>query len=406
MDKKNKVKLPNEQEKFKSFIFLLIGQLVSLFGSSIVMFAIIWWISSETGSLIILSIAYFLSFAPVMILIPFTGVYADRWNKKKIIIISDLLQAILTLGLIILFVFGTISLIPIFILIALRGICQAFHQPALLSIIPFMVPQRHLSRLNSISFLCMGLLNVLAPLIAVFLLKFITIGQILWVDIITFSIAVIPSIFLKFSVKKRKRKKKKKSSFKKEFKEGILALKEIEGFISLLVIFAILTFLLVPFYVLMPHFVEFTHAGDEDDYALVMAFFNVGLVVGSIVVILKKNWNRNVLSIVQLTYFELMGAFFIIISPKGVFWFMGVGPLIIGLVMAITNTLMLTLIQKVIAPRKQGRALSIVILISNSVAPLSMILSGFFAEILGIYLFFWLCLILSFGIITLSIKSN
>jgi DHA3 family macrolide efflux protein-like MFS transporter len=145
--------LLTDQEKFRSFIFLFIGQMVSLFGSSIVMFAIILWITIETGSATILSITSFLSFAPVIILIPFTGVYADRWNKKKIIIYSDLFQAIFTLGLVITFVIGVINLILILVLVVFRGISQAFHQPASASIVPFMVPQKYLSKINSISFL-------------------------------------------------------------------------------------------------------------------------------------------------------------------------------------------------------------------------------------------------------------
>ena len=83
------VRLPTEKEKFVSFIFLMVGQMTSLFGSSIVMFAIIWWITVETKSAPILSIFSFLSFAPYLLLVPFTGVYADRWNKKKIIILMN-----------------------------------------------------------------------------------------------------------------------------------------------------------------------------------------------------------------------------------------------------------------------------------------------------------------------------
>ena len=71
-EKSNQYNKYNEQEKFRRFIFLLIGQMASLFGSSVVMFAIIWWITVEFESAIFLSIASFLSFAPAIVLLPFT----------------------------------------------------------------------------------------------------------------------------------------------------------------------------------------------------------------------------------------------------------------------------------------------------------------------------------------------
>jgi DHA3 family macrolide efflux protein-like MFS transporter len=395
------IKPQSEKEKFVSFIFLLGGQLVSLFGSSIVMFAIIWWITVETESAPILSITSFLSFAPFILLVPFTGVYADRWNKKKIIILADLCQAIFTLGLIIVFFVGAINLISIFILIVLRGICQAFHQPALAAIVPFMVPQKHFAKINSVNSLVVGLLNILAPVAASFLIAFLSIGQILWVDIITFSIALIPSIFLKLPVDKWK--KKRKSKFRKDFKEGLLVFKKVEGLISLLIIFAGISFFSIPFFILIPYYIMVTHSGTLFDLALVSALFQVGVIAGAVIVMKKKKWKKYVLTIIQLMYFQFTAVFFYLLSPLGAFWVLSIGALILGLPNAIINSLLMSLIQTVIPPRKQGRAMSILILITSAVTPIGMILSGFFADLLGIYTFYWLCVILMVIIVTIGV---
>ncbi len=402
-DKEIQVKIPSEKEKFRSFLFLFGGQLISLFGSSIVMFSIIWWITIETESPSVLSITYFLSFAPSMILVPFAGVFVDRWNKKKIIIISDFLQAIFTLGIIILFAIGSVNLIALLILIVLRGLCQAFHQPTLMTIVPFMVPQKYLSKLNSISFLATGLLNIVAPLIAALLMVYLSIGQILWIDIITYSIALVPSIFLKLPIQRKKKKRKKKSKFIMEFKEGFATIKGISGLNSLILIFAVTSFFSAPFYVLMPYYIEVTHSGIASDYALVMASFQLGIILGSIIVIKKKNWNKVVLRIIQLYYFQFLGVLFILLPPIGVFWLIGIGVLIIGSVTAIINSIFITLLQTIIPPRKQGRVISLIIVISNSVSPLGMILSGFFADLLGIYIFFLFCALLIIGLLTIGV---
>ena len=401
-DEKTPEKLPTEQEKFRSFVLFLGGQFVSLFGSSIVMFAIIWWITVETGSALFLSFASFLSFVPIIVLIPFAGVYADRWNKKHMIIISDLLQAVFTLGLIILFAIDMANIVAVLLLILLRGICQAFHQPALMSIIPFMVPPKYLAKVNSVSTFLSGMLLIITPVVAASLMVFFSVGQVFWVDIITFVIAVIPSIFLKLQVKKRK----KKSKFKKEFKEGIEALKQIEGLLTLLMLFSVVSFFIAPFFILSAYFVNITHSGSEFDLALVQALFQGGVVIGAIIVFAKKNWNKKVLTIFIMSYMLLVGMLIILFSPIGAFLIIGIGRLIMGIGMAILNTMVTTLIQSIVAPRKQGRVMSIVMVITNSVIPLSMIISGFFVEILGIYLFFWLCVIGSVVVITIGVFNT
>ncbi|MFX1276559.1 MAG: MFS transporter [Promethearchaeota archaeon] len=398
--KKKVKKASNEQEKLRSFIYLLIGQFISLFGSSIVGFAIVWWITIETGSSVFLSIAAFLVYAPVIFLVPITGVYADRWNKKQLIIICDFLQAIFTLGLIILFILDMVNIVAVLLLLLLRGICQAFHQPALMAIIPYMIPMQHFSKFNSVSILTSGMLNFIAPVIASSLMIFLSIGQILWVDIVTFLIALIPSIFLKFSVKKRKRKKK--SNFRKEFKEGLFALKEIEGLISLLIFFALESFFIVPYFILMPYFVNITHSGTEFDLAMIQALFQAGIVFGSIIQYRKKKWNKKVVTIIKITSLQMLATTFLLFSPKGAFLMIGMGPFIIGFGNAITTALIMTLIQSIIPRKKQGRAISIIIVIVSSSVPLSMIISGFFVELIGIYIYYWICLIAMLIILSLA----
>ena len=86
------------------------GQLVSLLGSSVASFVIIWWITLEMESALYLAIASVVGFAPMIILVPFTGVLVDRWNRKALIGIVDFLQALATVTLIIFFWFDVASI--------------------------------------------------------------------------------------------------------------------------------------------------------------------------------------------------------------------------------------------------------------------------------------------------------
>jgi len=126
----------NDQTKFKGYLMLWIGQLVSLLGSSISQFVIIWWMALETESTLYLSIAYLVGLAPDVVLTPFAGVFADRWNRKALITIMDFLQASITLVLILLFWFVDVSYWQVLVLLGLRGVFQAFHRPAVRAITP------------------------------------------------------------------------------------------------------------------------------------------------------------------------------------------------------------------------------------------------------------------------------
>src|SRR5512136_639404 len=99
-----------DQSTFQSYVYFWLGQLVSLFGSSVTQFAIIWWITTETQSVVLLSLASFLGFAPVVALSPIAGVLADRWKRKWLIGVTDFLQAVATVVLIMLFWTGNVSI--------------------------------------------------------------------------------------------------------------------------------------------------------------------------------------------------------------------------------------------------------------------------------------------------------
>ncbi|MFW9989502.1 MAG: MFS transporter, partial [Candidatus Odinarchaeota archaeon] len=185
------------RKTFRHYMYFLFGQNFSMLGSLIVGFTITWWLTIETGSAVILSISTFLMFIPQIIVTPFSGVIADRWNKKTITAISDSLQAFVTF---ILFLFFFIDFQTVWIVLAIntfRAVLFAFQLPAVQSIVPAMVPKENLSRVNGFNFLFIGLINSIGPIIAATLLEFFPVNQIFLIDIITFFIALVPLVLIK-----------------------------------------------------------------------------------------------------------------------------------------------------------------------------------------------------------------
>ena len=137
----------NNQENYrvKSYLLFLIGQVQSSLGSIIVQFVIILWITLEYESGFYLRLASFFGFAPMVVATLFTGVLVDRYDRKKIIIIVDFVQALVTLILVYLFWTEAVTIIHILLILGIRAFLQAFHMPATEAIVPLMIPKDKLS---------------------------------------------------------------------------------------------------------------------------------------------------------------------------------------------------------------------------------------------------------------------
>ncbi|MCW3993641.1 MAG: MFS transporter [Candidatus Bathyarchaeota archaeon] len=365
------------QVTFRSYLFFWSGQLVSLLGSSIAQFVIIWWITLETGSALYLSVASFLGLVPMVILTPFAGVLVDRWNRKALIGIADFLQALVTVVLIFLFWLSSVSIWQVLVLLTVRGIFQAFHRPAVSAIVPLMVPKARLSRMNGLNYLFTGAVTLIGPVVAALLLAFWKISQILWIDAVTFIVAVIPLLLITIpSV----RKKQDKSSFSKDLGEGLAFIKNGRGFLPLLILATVLNFLLTPLSTLLPYYVKFDHLGGAPDLAIVLAFFQGGILAGGLLMSVMKGFKKKMVAIMSSIYIIFLGYALVALTPTGLFWFMALGGLIMAFCVPIANVSIQTIIQTVVPMKMQGRVNSVTMALASAATPVGMILSGVIVE--------------------------
>jgi len=383
------------EQTFRRYIFFWAGQLFSLLGSSIVQIVIIYWITIETESLTIISIAAFFSFLPQFILGPLAGVFTDRWNRKLLIGLSDFFQALTTFSLVLLFFFNLQQVWLIILINSIRGVFQAFHWPVVNAIIPLMIPKKHLSRMNGINYFFTGLVNTMGPIIAISLLLLLPIDQILWVDILTFLIAITPLLLIKIPPLPKKLITKHKKSYFKEFKMGFKAIKIVPGLLILLFVATILNFLGNPFNTLMIYYIKVTHVGTDANLAIVLASIQAGMFVGAIIVIVKKVWNKKPLIIFAGILIGEVGHLILALAPPQNFIMISIGGFLFAFIVPFVNTMFLTILQTVIPPDKQGRVMSNVITIVTLVTPVAMIISGPIAELIGITTLFFLSALLN-----------
>ncbi len=427
------------EKSYRQYLSFWFGQISTLLGSTIVHFSIVWWITVTTKSTLILSISMVISFLPQIITFPFAGVFADLWDRKKTIIFSDFFQAMTTLIMIIFFITGNANIWLVISMNGLRGIFQAFHEPAAKAIIPIMVPKDKLSRINSIINLSTSLSWMIGPVFAASLMGFFSIQQMLWIDIISFAFAIvlllridIPSPNSKSKSKSKIKSKSKngvkskntlengkedenqntnlnekekldeKISFFKELKIGFITLKEAPGFLAMALTCAGVNFLLVPFNVLLPYFVNVTHSGDETNMAFISLIFNLGMIISSLLSSIKKEWKHKVLYLLIGVVFMCIGNIISALSPTGSFMMIAIGRFTFGFAICFVNMLYYTLLQLVIPQDKQGRVFSIDAVISLASTPIAILLSNPLIEFLGIVNFFIYSSILAI-IITVSV---
>jgi DHA3 family macrolide efflux protein-like MFS transporter len=387
------------QATFRSYLFFWSGQLVSLLGSSIAQFVIIWWITLETESALYLSIASLVGFAPMVLLTPFTGVLVDRWSRKVLIGIVDFLQALVTVVLIFLFWLGGISIWQVLALLALRGVFQAFHAPAVSAIVPLMVPKPKLSRINGLNYLFSGAVTLIGPVIAALLLVLWRIDQILWIDAGTFLVALIPLLIIRIPSVRRKQDK---SSFRKDFAEGLAFIKNGRGFLPLLMLATVVNFLLTPLFTLLPYYVKFDHFGEAPDLALVMAFFQGGILAGGLLMSVIKGFKKKMVAITFSIYIIFLGYALVALTPAGLFWFMALGGLVMAFCVPVANVSIQTIIQTVVPMKMQGRANSVTMALASAATPLGMGLSGVIVEFTGTATLFLGCAGLGILVLTFS----
>ncbi|MFX1355683.1 MAG: MFS transporter [Promethearchaeota archaeon] len=373
-----------DRKTYRNFYYFLLGQEFSLLGSSIVYFIISWWIAVETDSAFYLAISSVLYFLPQIIIAPIAGVLSDKISRKFIIILVDSFQAVVTFGLFILFTFNLADIWLVLIVNTSRSVLQSFHVPTFNAIIPSMVPKQRLNRVNSINLFFSSLIYTIGPILAGALYEFFPINQIFMIDIITFIIALVPILIITIPRVGLPKDHKEKTSFFKEFKIGLKAVKSAPGLLSLIFLAMLLNFLNRPFSDLLPLFVKKIHNGTAIELAFISSFMSVGNIVGSFINSFKKEWKRKTL-IIMIGSISIFGGYsFLVFSPYRFFIIVGIGLFISGLSFNFILINYMTILQIAVPKDKVGRIVSLDHSITFAIIPLGSLTGGFLAELINL----------------------
>lgn len=366
----------------RNTILFLGSQTISLFGSALVQYAIMWYITLNTQSGVMMTISIICGFVPTFFLSPFAGVWADRYNRKMLIILSDSLIAISTLILAILFFMGYEALWLLFLMLAIRAIGTGIQGPAVGAILPQLVPEDKLTKVNGTNGSIQALIMLVAPMVSAALLTMATMEAIFFIDVITAAIAVfILLIFLRIPVH-AKAAEKQTTSYLTDLKQGFTYIQNHAFVKKFFVFFAFFFVLAAPVAFLTP--LQVTRSFGDDVWRLtaIEITFSVGMMLGGG---FMASWGGFKNKIHTMTLAALiMGACTFALGIVPNFWvyivFMG----IVGIAMPIFNTPSTVLLQEKVEGDYLGRVFGVLGMISTSMMPLGMLIFGPIADIIDI----------------------
>jgi len=173
-----------------AFIIVWLGQVISVLASSMSHFGLTIWMYQQTGSATAMGLMQVFFITPFLLLSPIAGVMVDRYNRKLMMMVSDLAAIIATGGVFLLFALGRLEFWHLYVAAVLNGIGNTFQWPAYSAAISTMVPKEQYGRANGLMSLMEAGPGVLAPVLAGALLPLIGLTGILSLDVLTFLVAI------------------------------------------------------------------------------------------------------------------------------------------------------------------------------------------------------------------------
>ena len=366
----------------RTFAIIWSGQFFSILTSSLVNFAIIIWLSLQTGSAEILAYAAIAGMLPQILIGPFTGALIDRWNRKRIMMLADTFIALCTFILAYLFWFDIAELWHIFALLALRSIGSSFHSPAMQASVPLLAPTEQLTRIAGINQIISSVSQIAGPALGAMMIAIWDIEYVLIFDVAGALIAVT-SLFFVYIPDPEKTENSERHIFK-EMKEGAMVVLRNKGLSLVFLYSIIILFFIIPISVLFPLMTIDYFNGTGFQAGIVEAVWSVGALIGGAVMGVKV-YKVNRVGLINWTYI-LLGAAFMgsgILSPNGFVWF-AVLTGISGIAGAVYNSAFTGLVQTKIDPAALGRVFSTFYAIALLPSMLGLIGIGSIADSIGL----------------------
>ncbi|MDR0905336.1 MAG: MFS transporter [Oscillospiraceae bacterium] len=379
------------QENFskRNIVLYLASQIISLFGSSLAQCVVFWYITLETGSATMMTVAMVAGFLPTFLVSPFAGVWADRYDRKRIIMLSDGIVALATLALVIAFRLGYGSVWVIIGAMAVRGLGQGVQQPAVGAFLPQLVPPKHLMRVNAINSSAQSAMMLVSPALGGLLISIFPIEITFAVDVVTAALAIfVLGFFVKSEKQVRSRDEEDggKPAYLAELKLGFGYIAK-HRFVGRIFLYMVpLVVLIAPVGILFSLIITQKFGADAWRLAVNDGLFAVGMICGSVLMMTWGGFKNRIKTVALGCAAMSVATIAYGIVPN--FWiFLGFSVLV-GVSMPLFNTPMTVILQENVDNEYLGRVMSISTMINTLGMPISLLIFGPLADVIGLSLEF------------------
>ncbi|MBN1640100.1 MAG: MFS transporter [Anaerolineae bacterium] len=365
------------------------GQQVSLIGSMLGGFALVWWMTESTGSATVLATASLVQMLPQIVLGPLVGALVDRWDRRRVMVVADTAIAAVSALLAYLFWADALQVWHVYAIMAVRAIGGTFHWPAMSASTSLMVPEEHLSRVAGLNQTVHGVLNIASPPLGALLISLLPLHLVMAIDVATAAFAVAPLLVVRIPQPERiARQGTSKPTLWADMGEGFRYVWGWPGLRALLIMAAMINLLLTPANALLPLLVTKHFGGAAPELGWLESLWGVGVVLGGLVLGVWGGFRRRIVTSMLGVMGIGLGALVLGMAPASAFWLALGGMFLLGCMNPLANGPLHAIFQSVVAPDMQGRAFTLIGCACSAMSPIGILIAGPIADAVNVQLWF------------------
>ncbi|MEY8417359.1 MFS transporter [Tissierella praeacuta] len=379
-----------------NFVLFSFGKFVSIFGASIYSFATGLHILKITGSGLNFALSIIVSIIPMIIINPFAGVIADKFNKKKIVVAMDIVNGVFLMLLYIISSIYGLKTQMIYISTFITAIFTTIFSISMEAAIPNIVSENMLININSISKIIDSASSILGPMIGGIVFAFIDIRFFILFNGISYVLSGISEMFIDFKYNYDGSKEEENSSgFVEDMKDGLEYVMKRKDIIGIFSIFITLNFFIgLSVTIPLPYIINNLLALNSKRLGIIQSAFPIGMIIGALLIkkIMKTTSYKKILifsSLVLGICTNLLGVpilFKNLLFTNTIYTLYYYGIMIVfGVAISFIDIPIMYILQKLIPDEYRGRVLSIVMSVAKITLPVGLILSGFLLNIMPAY---------------------
>ena len=383
---------PEEKSWALPFFTIWIGQALSLVGSQMGGFALVWWLTQASGgSATVLATTSLVAMLPRVLLGPIAGALVDRWSRRRVMILADSLVAAFSAGLAILVLMGRLQVWHIYIIMFVRALGGTFHYAAMQASTSLMVPRSQLTRVSGMNQTLQGALSIITPPLGALAMSIMPLQTIMGIDVVTALSAVVPLFFIHIPDPERREggtSANPMAILVGDIREGFRFIRHWPGLLLVLVTAALLNGTINPGFALLPILVSKYFGKGVLELGWMEMAWGIGMIAGGLILSVWGGFRRKIFT--ALLGLVVAGIFFVTLGlvPTSAFGLALASVLLAGLMNPLVNAPFMAIIQSAVPPELQGRVFSVIGSATGMAAPIGMAISGPIADRFGVQLWF------------------